>query len=107
LLESEEPWDSLLESCGVISLPTRGDGYAGAVYVFVRRFFLIHRSTEMPNAIRMMVPKAAPTIAAIGAEWASLIGAGATADGVVVPHMLCVTVLKAVDSGCSRLTVKL
>jgi methylthioribose-1-phosphate isomerase len=51
-----------------MSLPTRGDGYAGALYVLVRRFFLIHRSTEMANAIRMMVPKAAPTIAAIGAE---------------------------------------
>jgi hypothetical protein len=28
-------------------------------------------------------------------------------DGVVVSHMLCVTVLEAVDSGCTRLTVKL
>jgi hypothetical protein len=51
-----------------MSLPTRGDGYAGALYVLVRRFFLIHRRTEMANAIRMMVPKVAPTIAAIGAE---------------------------------------
>ena len=35
-------------------------------------------------------------------------GAGA-ADDVVVPDMLCVqvTVLKAVSSGCTRLTVKL
>jgi hypothetical protein len=68
LIDFEERWDTLLESCGVMSLPTRGDGYAGALYVLVRRFFLIHRSTEMANAIRMMVPKAAPTIAAIGAE---------------------------------------
>jgi hypothetical protein len=68
LFEFEERRDSLLESCGVMSLPTRGDGYAGALYVLVRLFFLIHRSTKMANAIRMMVPKAAPTTAAIGAE---------------------------------------
>ena len=66
----EERQNDLLESCGVMSLPTRGDGYAGALYVFVRRFFLMHKRTAKASGIRMMVPNTAPTMAAIGAECA-------------------------------------
>ena len=63
----EESQNDLLESCCVMSLPTKGDGYAGALYVFVRRFFLMHKRTARASEIRMMVPNTAPTMAAIGA----------------------------------------
>jgi hypothetical protein len=68
----------------------------------------MHKKTERPRAMRMMAPSTAPTIAAIGAECAWFVGAGAAAD-VAVLNMLCVTVavMKAVGSGCTRLTVKL
>jgi hypothetical protein len=58
--------------------------------------------------MRMMNPDTAPTIAAIGAECAWITGASAAASvGVAVLDMLCITVLNAVDSGRTKLTVKL
>ena len=89
-----------------MSLPTRGEGYAGALYTFVRRFSLMQKRTERASAIRMIVPNTAPTMAAIGAECAWFVGADA-ADSVVDGDMLCVTVLKAVSSGFAKLAVEL
>jgi hypothetical protein len=90
-----------LVNCGVMSLPTNGDGYAGALYILVRFLFLAYSNPEMSNAQKMMAPSTAPTMTATG-EFAWLANAGALPDGVAVADALCVTVL--ID-GSARLNV--
>jgi hypothetical protein len=88
-----------------MSLPTNEEGYAGALYVFVRLLFLSYKSTEMSNAQRMTVPSTAPTTAATGTEcaWRADADADAFALGVAMVDRLCVIVL---SEGSAKLNVK-
>jgi hypothetical protein len=81
-----------LVNCGVISLPTNGDGYCGALYILVRLLFLTYSNMETNNAQKKIVPSTAPTIAATG-ECVWLAETGVLPDGVAVANALCVTVL--------------
>ena len=87
-----------------MSLPTNGEGYAGALYVFVRLLFLSYKTIKTSNAQKMTVPSTAPTTAATGTECAWPVDAVALAVGVAVVDGLCVIVL---SEGSAKLNVRL
>jgi hypothetical protein len=84
---------NLLDNCGVMSLPTNEEGYAGALYIFVRRFFLMYKSIEMINAQTMTVPSTAPTTGATIDDGAWPADVDLLVGGVAVANGLCVIVL--------------